>query len=157
MLAYILLILVLAIVVIAAVIIFGLVFGRGETLPPAEDSHTLMEANRRAIEENRYGDVRLEIAWRGYRPEQVDSLLEALLAKEEALREKEALQQKALQPPAAQSLIEETGEPQIELEDDTISQASTLQFVEGNEDTLLGQEPSSSSPRADGLPPLGVD
>lgn len=82
MLAYILLILVLAIVVIAAVIILGIIFGRGETLPPAEDSPTIMEANRKAIEENRYGDVRLEISWRGYSPQQVDSLLEALLAKQ---------------------------------------------------------------------------
>lgn len=76
----------LLILVIAAIAVFGAwvsasVFGRGETLPPMDEPHDVIEANRAAVDAGRIDEIALEVVPRGYRQDQVDALIEQLAAK----------------------------------------------------------------------------
>ena len=74
------------IVLIAALIVFSVLgfwifsalFGRGEALPPLEDTEDVKGANRAAVEEGRFDDIQLEVVHRGYRMDQVDALIAQL-------------------------------------------------------------------------------
>ncbi|WP_297849933.1 cell division protein DivIVA [uncultured Corynebacterium sp.] len=75
------------ILVIAAIAIFGAwvtasFVGRGEAIPPLDEPHDVIAANRTAVDEGRYNDIALEVVPRGYRQDQVDALLEHLLGKQ---------------------------------------------------------------------------
>lgn len=59
-------------------LLFSAVFGRGEKLPPMEETANVKEANREAVAEGRFDDIQLEVVHRGYRMDQVDALLEQL-------------------------------------------------------------------------------
>lgn len=76
----------LLIFVIAAVAVFGAwvsasLFGRGEVLPPLDEPHDVIEANRIAVDNGRVDDIALEVVPRGYRQDQVDALIAQLAAK----------------------------------------------------------------------------
>lgn len=76
----------LLILVIAAIAVFGAwvsasIFGRGEVLPPMDEPHDVIEANRAAVADGRIDDIALEVVPRGYRQDQVDALVELLAAK----------------------------------------------------------------------------
>ena len=76
----------LLILVIAAIAVFGAwvsvsIFGRGEVLPPMDEPHDVIQANRAAVEGGRIDDIALEVVPRGYRQDQVDALVEQLAAK----------------------------------------------------------------------------
>ena len=75
----------LLILVIAAIAVFGAwvsasIFGRGEVLPPMDEPHDVIQANRAAVEGGRIDDIALEVVPRGYRQDQVDELLAAVEA-----------------------------------------------------------------------------
>lgn len=104
------------IVLIAAVAVFGLigfwlfsaVFGRGEALPPIEDTEDVKAANARAVEEGRLDDIELEVVHRGYRMDQVDALIAQLTGAEEAS-----------EPAAPEPIGVELGEAHVASEGDT--------------------------------------
>ncbi|WIM68565.1 cell division protein DivIVA [Corynebacterium breve] len=79
MFSWILLIVIVAAVAVFGTWVFGRMFGRGELLPPMEETQDVIASNRKAIEENRVEDVRLEVVPRGYRQDQVDALIAQLL------------------------------------------------------------------------------
>ena len=76
--------LILALVVVSFGYIFYRVFGNGEPLPPVEHRDVLAH-NEKAIAEGRFQDIRFELAPRGYRQDQVDAALEALLRSGESV------------------------------------------------------------------------
>lgn len=76
MLSWILLLVVLAAVVVLGTWFWGTVFGRGEVLDPIDEPATLVDDNRAAVAEGRPEDVRFEMVTRGYRPEQVDAVID---------------------------------------------------------------------------------
>lgn len=82
MLSWILLILALAVFALMGMWLFSAVFGRGEVLPPMEDTADVKDANRTAVEEGRFDDIQLEVVHRGYRMDQVDALLAQLTGTE---------------------------------------------------------------------------
>ncbi len=75
---WILLIVLLAALVVLGTFFWGKVFGRGEVLPPMEEPQQVIEDNRRRVGAGQIDDVRFEVAPRGYRPDQVDDVLEHL-------------------------------------------------------------------------------
>ncbi|STC70155.1 hypothetical protein [Corynebacterium pilosum] len=81
MLSWILLIIVVVAFVVLGTWAFGKIFGRGELLPPMEDTHDVIAHNRRAVHEGRIEDIELEVVPRGYRQDQVDALVATLLEK----------------------------------------------------------------------------
>lgn len=83
MLSWIILILALALFSILGLWLFSAIFGRGEALPPMEDTADVKAANRLAVEEGRFGDIQLEVVHRGYRMDQVDALIAQLTGAEE--------------------------------------------------------------------------
>lgn len=88
MTSWIILILLLAACVVAGTWIFGRILGRGELIEPPEPTR-LMESNAQAIDEARTDDIRFEIVHRGYKPEQVDAVIEHLLTQiEQAHKQK---------------------------------------------------------------------
>ena len=84
MLSWILLIVALAVFALMGMWLFSAVFGRGEALPPMEDTADVIDANRTAVEEGRFDDIQLEVVHRGYRMDQVDALLAQLTGTKEA-------------------------------------------------------------------------
>lgn len=95
------------IVLIAALIVFSVLgfwifsalFGRGEALPPLEETADVKESNRAAVEEGRFDDIQLEVVHRGYRMDQVDALIAQLTG--EDLPVGDSLQRRELAAPAA--------------------------------------------------------
>ena len=85
--SWILLILSLAALTIVGTVVFGLIFGRGELTPPADPS-VVAANNTAAIEHGHPERVRFEIVHRGYKPEQVDAVIEQLLSQIEEERAK---------------------------------------------------------------------
>lgn len=81
MLSWILLIVVLAALVVLGIWASGHLFGRGEALPPMEETHDVIEANKRAVEQGRLDDIALEVVPRGYRQDQVDALIAQLASR----------------------------------------------------------------------------
>ena len=57
---------------------WGAVFGRGEVLPPLERGRT-RENNRQAVGSGDVGAIRFDLVHRGYRPEQVDDVIDHLV------------------------------------------------------------------------------
>ena len=78
MFTWFLLIILLAALVVLGTWFWGGVFGRGEVLPPIEDPAEISGENLRRVEAGEWEDLRFEIVPRGYRPEQVDEVLERL-------------------------------------------------------------------------------
>lgn len=78
MLTWILLIIVLAALVVVGTWSWGKIFGRGEVLAPMPEPKTTVEYNRRLVDGGDVADVRFELATRGYRPAQVDDVLDQL-------------------------------------------------------------------------------
>ena len=91
MLSWIPLILALAVFALMGMWLFSAVFGRGEVLPPMEDTADVKDANRTAVEEGRFDDIQLEVVHRGYRMDQVDALLAQLTGTELAMEPATAL------------------------------------------------------------------
>lgn len=77
MISWLLLVIVLLALTAIGIWFWGAVFGRGEVLEPLDRDAT-REANRRAVEGGDIDDVEFEIVPRGYRPEQVDEVIEGL-------------------------------------------------------------------------------
>lgn len=82
MLSWIVLILSLVLFSMLGLWLFSAVFGRGEALPPMPPTADVREANRLAVEEERFDDIQLEVVHRGYRMDQVDALLAQLTGQE---------------------------------------------------------------------------
>ena len=78
MLSWIMLIIALVLFSVLGVWLFSAVFGRGEALPPMEDTADVKEANRLAVEAGNFDDIQLEVVHRGYRMDQVDALIAQL-------------------------------------------------------------------------------
>lgn len=78
MLTWILLIVLLAALVVLGTFFWGKVFGRGEVLPPLDEPETVIEDNRRRVGAGQVDEIRFELVPRGYRPEQVDDVIEHL-------------------------------------------------------------------------------
>lgn len=78
MLSWILLIVVLAVFTVLGIWCSAELFGRGEVLPPLDEPVSVIESNRRAVEEGRFDDIVLEVVPRGYRQDQVDALIAQL-------------------------------------------------------------------------------
>lgn len=78
MLTWILLIIMLALFTVLFTWLFGRLFGRGEILPPTEDPGRLINRNRERLAAGEIDAVEFDIVPRGYRPDQVDALLEEL-------------------------------------------------------------------------------
>ncbi|QYH19932.1 cell division protein DivIVA [Corynebacterium aquatimens] len=78
MLSWIMLIIALVLFSVLGVWLFSAVFGRGEALPPMEDTADVKEANRLAVEAGTFDDIQLEVVHRGYRMDQVDALIAQL-------------------------------------------------------------------------------
>ena len=78
MLSWILLIVALVVFALLGMWLFSAIFGRGEALPPMENTADVKESNRLAVAEGRFDDIQLEVVQRGYRMDQVDALLEQL-------------------------------------------------------------------------------
>ncbi|AKK10828.1 DivIVA domain-containing protein [Corynebacterium uterequi] len=78
MLSWIVLFVVLACLTVIGTYVFGLIFGRGEMLPPIDDPDTLQAANVAAIDAKQPERIRFELSFRGYRPEQVDAVIAEL-------------------------------------------------------------------------------
>ncbi|WP_257161497.1 cell division protein DivIVA [Corynebacterium cystitidis] len=79
MLSWILLIIVVLALIVVGTSAFGRIFGRGELLPPMEESQSVIANNRQAVCDGRIDDVELEVVPRGYRQDQVDALIEMLM------------------------------------------------------------------------------
>lgn len=77
MFSWILLIVVLLALVAVGVWFWGAVFGRGEVLPPLDLDHT-RDRNQEAVAAGDLHSVQFQIVHRGYRPEQVDDVLDQL-------------------------------------------------------------------------------
>lgn len=84
MLSWVLLILVIAAVALLGTRLSANIFGRGEVLPPMDEPHEVIDANRQAVAQGRFDDIELEVVRRGYRQDQVDALIEQLIGREEA-------------------------------------------------------------------------
>ncbi|AGF72134.1 hypothetical protein [Corynebacterium halotolerans] len=78
MLTWILLIVLLAALVVLGTFFWGKIFGRGEVLPPMDEPETVIEDNRRRVGAGQVDGIRFELVPRGYRPEQVDDVIEHL-------------------------------------------------------------------------------
>ncbi|MHA2788656.1 cell division protein DivIVA [Corynebacterium sp. S7] len=78
MLSWILLIIVLLALIVVGTWAFGELFGRGELLPPMEESQDVIAANAEAIRSGRIDDIALEVVPRGYRQDQVDAIIAQL-------------------------------------------------------------------------------
>lgn len=77
MFSWLLLIILLLAFTAVGIFFWGSVFGRGEVLPPLDPDGT-SQANRQAVDTGDTGAVRFEIVHRGYRPEQVDDVIDDL-------------------------------------------------------------------------------
>lgn len=91
MLSWILLIIVVLALIVVGTWVFGRIFGRGELLPPMEESHSVIAHNQRAVREGRIDDIELEVVPRGYRQDQVDALLTSLLENRSTSTNKERM------------------------------------------------------------------
>ncbi|WP_018295861.1 hypothetical protein [Corynebacterium lubricantis] len=78
MLSWILLIIVLLALIVVGTWAFGHLFGRGEMLPPMEESRDVIAANAEAIRDGRFNDIAIEVVPRGYRQDQVDAIIAQL-------------------------------------------------------------------------------
>lgn len=77
MLSWILLIIILILLVIVGTWIAGHALGRGEELPPS-DPDEVAQGNLAAIARGDLDAIRFEVVPRGYRPEQVEAVLDQL-------------------------------------------------------------------------------
>lgn len=80
MISWLLLIILLAAFTAVGTWFWGSVFGRGELEEPLDPDDT-RAANRRAVAHGDLDGIQFEIVRRGYRPEQVDEVIEALSAR----------------------------------------------------------------------------
>ncbi|WP_448853448.1 DivIVA domain-containing protein [Corynebacterium frankenforstense] len=86
MLSWIFLIVVLVLLVIVGTWIAGRLLGRGEP-EPAADPEEVAAANERAVAAGDLDAVRFELVPRGYRPEQVEAVLDQLAGRGAARQE----------------------------------------------------------------------
>lgn len=86
MFSWLLLLILLIAFVVIGIWFWGGVFGRGEVLPPLDPEET-RRANRRAVAAGDLDSVQFDIVHRGYRPEQVDDVIEGLSARLEEAEE----------------------------------------------------------------------
>lgn len=70
----------LAVAVAVLTLIFGKVFGRGEVMPPLADNADIKQLNAQALERGDVTAVRFDTVIRGYRQDQVDAVIEQLVA-----------------------------------------------------------------------------
>lgn len=75
MMFWLLLIALLALLVGVGTWAWGTIFGRGEALPEIADHEAVTQANRAAVAAGDLAAIRLEVAPRGYRQDQVDALI----------------------------------------------------------------------------------
>ncbi|MFC4156640.1 DivIVA domain-containing protein [Corynebacterium marambiense] len=69
---------ILLVLIVVFTVAFGLLFGRGESLPPFEEQLPDVHAhNEAAVREGRVGDIRFRTVLRGYRMDEVDRVIEA--------------------------------------------------------------------------------
>ena len=87
MLTWIIYICILLALIVLFTVVFGLLFGRGETLPPFEEQiPDVGTHNEAAVREGRVDDIRFRTVLRGYRMDEVDRVVEAYEAKIARLR-----------------------------------------------------------------------
>ncbi|MDO4910488.1 MAG: DivIVA domain-containing protein [Corynebacterium sp.] len=67
------------------VFVFSKIFGRGEELQPL-DNGVVRADNQQAVEEGNVDDIRFEVVLRGYRQDQVDAVIDQLVAENKRLR-----------------------------------------------------------------------
>ncbi|WPF66966.1 MULTISPECIES: DivIVA domain-containing protein [unclassified Corynebacterium] len=89
-LMWILLILVLGALTVVGTWAWGRIFGRGEVDAPVLDQARVREHNQEALDRGDLDDVRFDLVIRGYRPDQVDAVVEALWQRIKALEEQAA-------------------------------------------------------------------
>ncbi|MBC3186149.1 DivIVA domain-containing protein [Corynebacterium sp. zg-331] len=85
-----LLIVVLCALTVVSTWAWGRIFGRGEVEAPVVNTSSVREHNRAALSRGELDDVRFDLVIRGYRPDQVDEVIETLWQRIEALEEREA-------------------------------------------------------------------
>ncbi|MBZ8177015.1 hypothetical protein GP475_04565 [Corynebacterium poyangense] len=93
MLSWIILIISLALFAMLFIWLMGSVLGRGEPEPP-DDPEQVMERNSEAIRECRVADLSFDLAFRGYRADQVDAVIVQLLERVEELERRQQTLQK---------------------------------------------------------------
>lgn len=76
------------IAVVAAAVIWALahMVGRGEPTAAISADAAVLEANAAALRQDRPQDLTFELVLRGYRPDQVDAVVDALVAENQRLR-----------------------------------------------------------------------
>lgn len=117
MLTWILLFIVLAALVVLGTWSWGRIFGRGEVLDAIPEPATVIEDNRQLVEEGRLPEVRFELVPRGYRPGQVDDLLDQLGRKLMAVvEERDQLRALLEERPVHQPDEEKSGPPPASIE-----------------------------------------
>ncbi|MCH6196345.1 DivIVA domain-containing protein [Corynebacterium mastitidis] len=95
-LMWVLLVVVLCALTVVGTWAWGRIFGRGEVEAPTEESPRVREKNREALARGDLDDVRFDLVIRGYRPDQVDAVIEELWRRVEDL-EAQAAQRRAAQ------------------------------------------------------------
>lgn len=82
MLTWIIYICILLVLIAVFTVVFGALFGRGESLPPFEEQIPDVAAhNDAAIRDGRVDDIRFRTVLRGYRMDEVDRVIGAYEAK----------------------------------------------------------------------------
>lgn len=70
-------------------LVFGKAFGRGEIMPPLADTRSVQELNAEAVKRGDIDMIRFDTVIRGYRQDQVDAVIDALVAEISELKRTE--------------------------------------------------------------------
>lgn len=70
-------------------LVFGKAFGRGEIMPPLADTRSVQELNAEAVKRGDIDTIRFDTVIRGYRQDQVDAVIDALVAEISELKRTE--------------------------------------------------------------------
>ncbi|KQB83735.1 DivIVA domain-containing protein [Corynebacterium oculi] len=87
---WILLIVVLCALTVVGTWAWGRIFGRGEVDGPMVEGARVREHNQEALDRGDLDDVRFDVVVRGYRPDQVDAVIESLWQRIESLEDRAA-------------------------------------------------------------------
>ena len=90
MLSWIVLIVLMGLFGVVFFAIFASVFGRGEQVPPMDNTVNVNAAHLAAIKDNNLDEIKFATVLRGYRQDQVDVVIDALLTEIAQLRKQVA-------------------------------------------------------------------
>ena len=90
MLSWIVLIVLMGLFGVVFFAIFASAFGRGEQVPPMDNTVNVNAANLAAIKDNNLDEIKFATVLRGYRQDQVDVVIDALLTEIAQLRKQVA-------------------------------------------------------------------